>query len=69
MICVLNELSCVIVIQVIVELGIVIVLSCVGSCDTKVVSCASAVAPSNTIPFAPIFIPDVDVFMKQKSTH
>ena len=36
-------------IAVIVELGIVIVLSCVGSCATKVVSCASAVAPSNTI--------------------
>ena len=38
-----------------------IVLSCVGSSAFKVVSCASAVAPSNTIPFAPIFIPDVDV--------
>ena len=48
-------------IAVIVEFGIVIVLSCVGSCATKVVSCASAVAPSNIIPFAPMLIPDVDV--------
>ena len=38
-----------------------IVLSCVGSSAFKVVSCASAVAPSNTIPLAPMFIPDVDV--------
>ena len=40
--------------QVIESLGIVIVLSCVGSSAFKVVSCASAVDPSITIPFAPI---------------
>ena len=37
--------------------GIVIVLSCVGSSAVRVVSCASAVAPSNTIPPEPTFIP------------
>ena len=40
-----------------VVFGIVIVLSCVGSAAVKVVSCASAVAPSKIIPFAPIFSP------------
>ena len=43
-----------------VEFGIVIVWSAVGSAAVKVVSCASAVAPSNIIPFAPIFSPEVD---------
>ena len=37
------------VIKVPVSFGIVIVLSAVGSVTVKVVSCASAVAPSNTI--------------------
>ena len=46
-----------VVIAVIVEFGIVIILSCVGSTAVKVVSCASAVAPSIIIPFAPIFNP------------
>ena len=42
-----------------VAFGIVIVWSAVGSAAVKVVSCASAVAPSNIIPFAPIFSPEV----------
>ena len=49
-----------VVIAVIVESGIVIVLSAVGFTTVKVVSCASAVAPSKIIPFAPIFSPEVD---------
>ena len=54
--------ACVAVVtQVIVEFGIVITLSCVGSVAVKVVSYASAVAPSNIMPEAPICIPDVDV--------
>ena len=53
-------LACVAVVNnVIVASGIVIVLSAVGSTTVKVVSWASAVAPSNTIPVAPIFKPDV----------
>ena len=52
-------------IAVIVESGIVIVLSCVGSTAVKVVSCASAVAPSKTAPpeptFTPLFVPLVSV--------
>ncbi len=48
-------------IAVMVEFGIVIVWSAVGSATVKVVSYASAVAPSKIIPFAPIFSPEVDV--------
>ena len=36
-------------------------LSCVGSAAVKVVSCASAVEPSKTIPVPPTIIPDVEV--------
>ena len=47
------------------SLGIVIVASAVGSSACKVVSCASAVAPSNIIPpdptFKPLFVPLVSV--------
>ena len=46
-------------IAVMVAFGIVIVWSAVGSAAVKVVSCASAVAPSKIIPFAPIFSPEV----------
>ena len=47
--------------RVIVASGIVIILSCDGSAIFKVVSYASAVAPSKTIPVPPICIPDVEV--------
>ena len=47
-------------IAVMVEFGIVIVWSAVGSAAVKVVSWASAVAPSNIMPFAPIFSPVAD---------
>ena len=54
---------CVAVVVTIVPLasGKVIVLSAVGSVIAKTVSCASAVAPSNIIPLAPMFIPVAEV--------
>ena len=52
--------------QVIESFGIVIVLSCVGSSAFKVVSCASAVAPSNIIPFAILYLNLIFVYFEAK---
>ena len=57
----IDLLTCVKVVRaVIVASGIVIIWSTEASAAVKVVSCASAVAPSKTIPVAPIFSPLID---------